>query len=334
MHEIWKNRFGWGFSMNPYHKRQIPWHRLGTLVEKKMPVDEAVRLFAPHHVSTLWKPVTFENIETGEQIEVETPFRAVMRETDGYYVYDFVSTGFVHVTHQELALRAQDLIDTGAFELDTIGSLRNGRVVFYNLRPVNHEVYKISGDDHKNYVVIMLDYKSGRGIKIVHTTVRVVCMNTLSMALNSGAVKKIVRKSGVAGQIDATVQQIIAGIQMNAEHLNSFATQAATEPTVMKWIDSNFPVETLPKEIDRDIPVIEYLKRVHPNAPANELVNYQYRALAGQVLESSTTMYEFIAAMSEVYEHTLPKSGIVTPAAATSIAIGAKADAIRKMWEA
>lgn len=46
MHEIWNNLFGWGFSVNPHHKRQIPWHRLGTLVENEMSVDEAVQLFA------------------------------------------------------------------------------------------------------------------------------------------------------------------------------------------------------------------------------------------------------------------------------------------------
>jgi phage/plasmid-like protein (TIGR03299 family) len=66
---------------------------------------------------------------------------------------------------------------------ETAGSLQGGRKVWMLARMPHR--YIIAGDEIAPYLVVMNSHDGSSGIKVAMTPIRVVCQNTLNLALNS-----------------------------------------------------------------------------------------------------------------------------------------------------
>ena len=84
-----------------------------------------------------------------------------------------------------------DLLGAGV-SYETAGSLQGGRKVWLLARMPHR--YIIAGDEIAPYLVVMNSHDGSSGIKVAMTPIRVVCQNTLNLALDSA--KRIWIKDG------------------------------------------------------------------------------------------------------------------------------------------
>jgi len=160
----------------------VPWHGLGRQATKPLTLDEALAQ------GGLDWTVKLVPIATADGASSPAPHRmAVVREDRALEhperVVGVVHPGFRPLQNCEGGELFDRLFDPGARKYHTGGYLRNGEVVWLLARlPENIRI----GDDDvvEPYLLFSNSHDGSQPIDIRLTTVRVVCRNTLSFALN------------------------------------------------------------------------------------------------------------------------------------------------------
>ena len=104
-----------------------------------------------------------------------------IRSTDGS-VLGIVSDRYKVVQNEDAFRFTDELLGEGV-TYETAGSLQYGRKVWMLARMPQR--YIIAGDEIEPYLVIMNSHDGSSGVKVAMTPIRVVCQNTLNLALNS-----------------------------------------------------------------------------------------------------------------------------------------------------
>jgi len=159
--------------------RLTPWHQLGVVVEKEMTAAEALVLGGLD-----WKVEKRSLLtETDEfYIPVESHM-AIVRDSD-MSVLGVVGKDYEPIQNERWLQWAELLTDTGEAQFTTAGSLRQGRIVFACLE-VNTKVELPGGDKIMPYLVVASSHDGSHALKAFTSPIRVVCKNTLDMALNA-----------------------------------------------------------------------------------------------------------------------------------------------------
>jgi len=117
------------------------------------------------------------------------------RSDDGGFL-SVVSNRYKVVQPHEVLEFFRDLVESYGFELETAGSLNGGRR-FWALAKTSMNI-DIKGDKVENYLCVVTSCDGSMATQAFFTSIRVVCANTLRMALNQdGKNAVIVRHSTV-----------------------------------------------------------------------------------------------------------------------------------------
>ena len=153
--------------------KQRPWHGIGTVVEDAPTSDEAIKIAkldwkieqVPVMANGVEIPNYFANVrsDTNEALGVVRGRYKVVQNTEAF---DFVD-GIIE--NKDIECR-----------YETAGSLFNGRKIFLLVRLPNKELL---GDDVENYLFFTNSHDGSSALTAGITNVRVVCNNTLQMAL-------------------------------------------------------------------------------------------------------------------------------------------------------
>ena len=157
-----------------FYTREKPWNGLGTQVMEAPSSREALRL-----AGLDWRVVQ-RPVLTSDGIPVPG-FKANLREKDSH-VLGVVTDRYKVVQNEDAFAFTDSLLGEG-ITYETAGSLRGGRRTWLLARLP--ERYIISGDEVTPYLVFMNSHDGTGGIKAAMTPVRVVCMNTLNLALST-----------------------------------------------------------------------------------------------------------------------------------------------------
>ena len=157
----------------------VPWHGLGTPVEDGMSPIEMMK--AANLDWTVSKKKSFveingENVETGQE--------ALVRDSDGKILTN-VSGNWKPCQNQEAFEFFNEFVNAegaNSMEMDTAGSLKDGQIVFAAAN-VNDGFTLAGGDEVKGYLLFSNPHVYGKSIDVKFVMTRVVCNNTLSMAL-------------------------------------------------------------------------------------------------------------------------------------------------------
>lgn len=155
--------------------REVPWHGLGTIVEEAPTSKEAIEL-AGLNWKVESKPVFNENNE------VITGFIANTRNTDGK-VFGIVSNRYNIVQNEDAFSFTDSLIGDGV-RYETAGSLREGKTVWLLAKMPER---KILGDKIDPYICFTNSHDGFGAVKVCMTPIRVVCNNTLNLALSTAS---------------------------------------------------------------------------------------------------------------------------------------------------
>lgn len=152
--------------------RERPWHGLGTVVESAPSSKEALELagldWQVHQkdISVLW----------GRTIP---GYKANVRDTDGV-VLGVVTDKYRVVQNEDAFAFTDELLGEGV-KYETAGSLNGGKKVWILARLPRE--YVISGERISPYLVFSNTHDGSGAIRVAITPIRVVCNNTLNLAL-------------------------------------------------------------------------------------------------------------------------------------------------------
>lgn len=171
-----------------FYVRKAPWHGLGTRVEEAPSSEEALAL-AGLDWNVIQKPIMTED-------SLPIPgFKANIRDFDNQ-VLGVVTDRYKVVQNQEAFAFTDELLGEGV-TYETAGSLQNGRRTWILAKLPQR--YIISGDEITPYLVFMNSHDGTGAIKTAMTPIRVVCQNTLNLALSTA---KRTWSSNHTGQIE------------------------------------------------------------------------------------------------------------------------------------
>lgn len=157
-----------------FYVRNVPWHGLGTRVMEAPASSEALKL-AGLDWKVLQEPVYTENRE------LIRGYKANVRDTDRK-VLGVVTDRYKVVQNQDAFAFTDALLGQGV-RYETAGSLMGGKKVWL-LAHMPRE-YIISGERISPYLVFSNTHDGSGAVKVAVTPIRVVCSNTLNLALAS-----------------------------------------------------------------------------------------------------------------------------------------------------
>ncbi len=270
-----------------FYTRERPWHGLGTRVEEAPSSREALRL-AGLDWQVLQKPI----MTTDGQMVVG--FRANVRDRDSR-VLGVVTDRYKVVQNGDAFAFTDDLLGEGV-TYETAGSLQDGRKTW--LLAELPQRYIISGDEIAPYLVFMNAHDGSGSIKVAMTPVRVVCMNTLNLAL---ATAKRCWSTAHTGDIRAKIEDARDTLLFAETYMGELGKAVErlrqirlSDRQVMAYIDQLFPLYEDPTPVQK-----KNLLRM------KEDVRIRY-ADAPDLQHVGKNGYRFINAVSDFATHAKP----------------------------
>lgn len=165
-----------------------PWHGLGNQLSEQQPIDVWL-----HEAGMNWtieqSDVMFNVSKDGMHIRLHQDAKVLYR-SDTMVPLSVVSPRYKVVQPHEVLHFYNDLVHAGGFELETAGVLKGGRKL-WALARTGQEAQVRNGDRMKAYLLLATSCDGTLCTTAQFTSVRVVCNNTLQMAVaqRDGAVK-------------------------------------------------------------------------------------------------------------------------------------------------
>jgi len=167
---------------------QTPWHGLGNILPAKQSLD--IWLKAAGMEWTIEQSDVMFNV-AADALHIR-PYKdsKVLYRSDNLEPLSVVSRRYNVVQPHEVLHFYQDLVEVGGFELETAGSLKGGRKL-WALAKTGQDMKLKGGDVVKSYLLLATSCDGTLCTTAQFTSLRVVCNNTLQMALrdSSGAIK-------------------------------------------------------------------------------------------------------------------------------------------------
>jgi phage/plasmid-like protein (TIGR03299 family) len=162
---------------------QTPWHGLGNQLSPKQPL-ETWQKEAGMDWQIQESPVRFMADTIGNLGTIHTfPEQKVLYRSDNKEALSVVSQRYQVVQPREVLEFYRDLSEVSGYELETAGVLKGGRKFWALARTGQSAVLK-GNDEVSGYLLLATSCDGTLATTATPTTVRVVCNNTLSIALD------------------------------------------------------------------------------------------------------------------------------------------------------
>lgn len=216
-------------TMAYVEERGLPWHGEGNAVTGLQTAAEMIE------ASGLAWDVELQPIALANSPDVISPDKyAVVRSTDKAWL-GTVGRQYQPIQNATSFDLADSLVDSGDAKYDTAGSLRGGRVVFLSAE-LNHLEVDVAGmdsEDVKTYLLLSNAHDGSRALEVDITKVRVVCQNTLNVAVAGAQRRFKVRHSGsIDGKLAAAREAL--GISFRYDQAFNAAAEKLVRTELVK----------------------------------------------------------------------------------------------------
>lgn len=245
-----------------FYVRETPWHGLGTRVIEAPASKEALVA-----AGLDWKVIQ-EPIYTGTEEQIDG-YRANVRETDRR-VLGVVTERYKVIQNEEAFAFTDALLGEGV-RYETAGSLQGGRKVWM-LAHMPHE-YIISGERISPYLLFSNTHDGSGAVKVALTPIRVVCNNTLNLALSTA---KRCWSTIHTGDIRNKMQEAKNTLLLAETYMDNLGKEFETlrmkklsDKQVMEYIEILLPIEdgSTPQQIRNMRRLQEDMKARYFDAP-------------------------------------------------------------------
>jgi phage/plasmid-like protein (TIGR03299 family) len=270
-----------------FYVRKTPWHGLGIKVEEALSSRKALE-FSGLNWSVIQKP-----IYTNDNLLIPN-YKANIRENDEK-ILGVVTDRYKIVQNKEAFAFTDKLIGEGC-TYETAGSLQEGKKVW--LLAKLPDKYKILDDEVTPYMVFSNSHDGSGAIKVAMTPIRVVCNNTLNLAL--GTAKRIWSANhtvNINNKLDEAMKTLLLA-EHYMENLDLEATKLSSktisDKKVLNFIENLVPMpDNASKTQEKNINLLrDDMKLRYFDAP--------------DLVDLPKTPWRFINAVSDFATHTTP----------------------------
>ncbi|MCL2774829.1 MAG: DUF932 domain-containing protein [Oscillospiraceae bacterium] len=270
-----------------FYVRQTPWHGLGVKVAEALSSEEALEK------SGLNWTVTQQPIYTA-QGQLIPNYKANIRETDSQ-ILGVVSDRYQIVQNYEAFAFTDELLGMSV-KYETAGSLQNGRRVW--LLAKLPEKYIIMGDKIEPYIVFSNSHDGSAAITVAMTPVRVVCQNTLNLALRQAkrtwSARHIGNIQGKMHEAQETLELANTYMSELGKEIDTLNRIKLSDTKILKFIDDLIPMPDNATDIQ--------MKNVKQQR--DDIITRYFDAPDLQGLNKNA--YRFINAVSDYATHSAP----------------------------
>ncbi len=219
-----------------FYVRETPWHGLGTKVLEAPASKDALQLAGLN-----WR-VMQEPIYTAME-ELVDGYKANVRDSDRK-VLGVVTDRYRVIQNDEAFAFTDELLGAGV-KYETAGSLQGGRKVWL-LAHMPHE-YIISGERISPYLLFSNTHDGSGAIKVALTPIRVVCQNTLNLAL-AGAKRSwsMIHTGDIREKMQEAKDTLFLAEKYMDElgkEFEALRMRKLTDKQVMEYIEILLPIE-------------------------------------------------------------------------------------------
>ena len=270
-----------------FYTREKPWHGLGTMVMEAPTSADALSL-----AGLDWNVIQ-KSVVTEDGIPIPG-FKANLRDTDKK-VLGIVTDRYKVIQNIDAFSFTDELLGEGV-TYETAGSLQEGRRAW--LLAKLPQRYIISGDEITPYLVFMNSHDGTGAIKAAMTPIRVVCQNTLNLALSTAKRYWSTNHTGdIRGKMEDARYTLLYADQYMAElgkAIDSLTRVKLTDRQVYEYIDALFPLLENPTEQQKKniLKMKEEMKLRYFDAPDLKHVG--------------KNAYRFVNAVSDFATHSKP----------------------------
>ena len=270
-----------------FYVRVAPWHGLGVYVEEALNSEEALEKSGLDW-SVIQRPImtsTYDPIPG---------YKANIRETDNR-ILGVVSDRYKIVQNAD-AFRFTDALLGEGVRYETAGSLNEGRKVWMLAKLPDS--YTIMDEQIEPYLVFSNSHDGNSSIRVAMTPIRVVCQNTLNLALgNAERIWSTVHVGDLAHKMDEAHNTLqLAGRYMSSlgQEFNRLSQIQLPDTRVLEYIEMLLPMNEDPTDLHkRNVEQIrEDLKIRYFDAPDLQHVG--------------RNAYRFVCAVSDFATHAEP----------------------------
>lgn len=219
-----------------FYVRETPWHGLGTRV-KEAPSSKDALVYA----GLDWKVIQ-EPVYTDSQELIEG-YKANVRDSDRR-VLGVVTDRYKVIQNEEAFAFTDALLGEGV-RYETAGSLQGGKKVWMLAR-MPHE-YIITGERISPYLLFSNTHDGSGAIKVALTPIRVVCNNTLNLALSTAKRSwSMIYTGDIQGKLqEAKDTLLLADRYMDSlgKEFENLRMKSMTDKQIMEYIEVLLPVE-------------------------------------------------------------------------------------------
>lgn len=226
------------FENRGYIGREAAWHKLGIVTGKYMSWKEILH---EGFLDFIVEKRQLSDTQTGSIVDAWGMFR-----TDSQEFLGTVGGDYTPIQHHEGFQTIDNLVGSidGA-HYETAGVLGKGEVV-WGMASLNRAFEVVPGDVHKNYLLFSTSHDGSRAHEYRLTNTRVVCQNTLNVALSSGVRESLrVRHTKNADGRLTSVNNLIRDLNQQTTDvcakMRELTKKATTRDTVETIFDRLFP---------------------------------------------------------------------------------------------
>lgn len=193
----------------------LPWHSLGTAIPDDLTPEQtliAAKLDWKVEKRPMYIEVEGKMVDTGK--------RALVRDRDNRFM-TVVSDSWKPCQNETAFEFFNDFIANADMTMETAGSLRNGEMV-WALAKLNESFDLFGGDKVDGYLLFSNPHQFGKTIQVQTVMTRVVCANTIAVALSENSKYRV--KVNHSREFDGDKVKEILGI--TKDHLASYKLKA------------------------------------------------------------------------------------------------------------
>lgn len=225
-----------------FYVREAPWHGLGVRVESALNSEDAL-VMSGLNWNVIQKPIM---TASGNLIP---GYRANIRDSDNR-VLGVVTDRYRVVQNSEAFAFTDALLGEGV-KYETAGSLQDGKKIWILAKLPDK--YIIEGEQIDPYLVFSSSHDGSGSIKVAMTPIRVVCQNTLNLAMSTARrswstihIGDLAAKMDEAHNTLLLAEKYMGRLGMEFSRLNKIKL---SDQKVLEYIDLLLPMDEQPTEI-------------------------------------------------------------------------------------
>ena len=296
---------------------QTPWHGLGNQLSPNQPIEVwAQQAGMDWQIESSNVSYMAEN-HKGQNLILPHDEQRVLYRSDTHAPLSVVSQRYQEVQPKQILEFYRDLTEQSGFELETAGVLKGGKK-FWALAKTG-QTSALKGKDVSNgYILLATACDGTLATTAQFTSIRVVCNNTLAIALKGQDVNRAVVKVPHSTKFDADKIKQQLGISVRAwdEHMyqmKQLSQRKVTQQEAAAYFDAVFNNSSL-SIAEQNERFIQYYRQVANSADANKtepngramskvMTMFNGHGRGAELSSAKDTAYGLLCSITEFADH-------------------------------